>query len=222
MDLYELTSDKALKIKNKNFIKDQIRNELIVTQKEGEDNIAGFQEPIFSPSHLSEDEEREREEDDQKYEEESDVFHIRKVTVTDTRQQTTTVTNAFAAAASSSSSSFFLPPAALPPPSSESPANGSESVYSTMSSSHNTFQNKTEYVYSQEETPIVEPPETPVEGGNSIYHSFLQTEEEDNPSDTPGFHDLQRLPARERSRSISESSNPESSTKRPRLEWKEV
>lgn len=204
LDLYELATDKATKIKNKNFIKDQIRGELGDFQEELKVAQDALVSSSLSPSHLTDQEMN----DDHKYEEENDEFNLSKqpkVTVTHVRK------GAIAASIESSlnpDSTPFLPP----PPPSLSPTNGSESVYSTASAAHGGYNN--EYEFTQEETPFLQSADTPMEGGNSVYHSFLEVE--DNPSDTPSFQDLQRLPARERATSISEGSYLESN-KRPRL-----
>lgn len=203
LDLYELTADKALKIKDKNFIKDQIRSDLSQVDEQQLASSSQLSDAMtstaLSPTHFSD-----QEAEDQKYEEETDEFHIRrqtKVTVTHVRQN-------------SESSMMNYPLGQVPP--SESPANGSESVYSTMSSSQaGGYQNQYEYIHEEAETPMITTADTPVEGGNSIYHAFLQ--EDNNPSDTPSFQDLPRLAARERSQSISDASYQESH-KRPRLE----
>lgn len=178
LDMYELITDKTLKIKDKNFTKDQIKNELGGDHEE----IAVF--PVTSDSYSPS-----RATDQDTYEEDIDQFDKvpPKVTVTHMNPQESAhyhqfhETPVFSAAAS------------------ETP-NGSESVLSSMSVSHNVIYHE----YSQEETPILPPPppsDTPV-------NSFLQLADssEADAEQTPTFQNLPRLPVRERSHSISENS----------------
>jgi hypothetical protein len=222
--MYDLIGDKALKIKDKSSVKQQIQDELgsdyyhEIELPENSNNYSNdsnnsssnYNKVDLSPSRDEDTNSMNEASEETKYEEENDEFHI-----SDKRQPKITVTHVPSAnksqlpPVSDSHSTPFLPP----PPPNETPINGSESVVSVMSSYQEQDQPSNEYEYIQEEnsmfmTPVVPSSsshqhqlsssggfgETPREGGSSIYHG----------DSTPTFQDLERLPSRERSLSVSD------------------
>jgi hypothetical protein len=217
--MYDLIGDKALKIKDKSSVKQQIQDELgsdyyheieHENSKNYNDDTTSTNKVDFSPSRDDDNSSIHEASEETKYEEENDEFHI-----LNKRQPKVTVTHVASGIKSQqqpASDSHSTP--YLPPPPNETPNNGSESVVSVMSSYQEQEQPSNEYEYIQDEnsmfmTPVVPSSsshqhqlssssggfgETPREGGSSIYHG----------DSTPTFQDLERLPSRERSLSVSD------------------
>jgi hypothetical protein len=197
LDMYELITDKSLKIKDKNFTKDQIKNELGGDHEE----IATFHPAnpdlieSLSPSRLTDQETYEEEHDSFGFDDSQSTTTVPKVTVTHIHNQLQR----------SSSQSKETPVVGSLPTAADTP-NGSESVQSSMSVAHSVV-----YHYGQEETPLYPAPDTPLNNYN--YNNNSQSDVD--PDQTPTFQSLQRLPVRERSLSISDSH--QDSNKRQKL-----
>jgi len=207
LDMYELITDKSLRIKDKNFMKDQIKSELGGDHEE----IASFQQQSGSNDNLAVDSlSPSRLTDQETYEEENDTFSYDDYNRMNHSTPKITVSHHHLSQRSISQSKE-TPPVGFCPGSAAAAdtPNGSESVQSSMSVPHNVV-----YHYGgQEETPhLPPPPDTPV--GN--YNNNSQSSDVD-PDQTPTFQSLQRLPVRERSHSISDNSSYHESNKRQKL-----